>query len=128
MEAKTVLVVEDEDFISGLIARALKKEGHSVIITSDYATSIRVINSSGIDLVVSDVMLPFTGGLEILEHIKNSEKLKHIPVILVTGMDKDILFSSTVKAEAILLKPFDMGELVSAVNTHLHKRQSSSQK
>ena len=125
MEAKTVLVVEDEDFISGLIARALKKEGHSVIITSDYATSIKVINSTGIDLIVSDVMLPFTGGLEILEHVKNSETLKEIPVILVTGMDKDILFSSKVKAEAILLKPFDMGELVSTVNTHLLKREQS---
>src|SRR4051812_29543581 len=107
MEPKTILVVEDEDFISGLIARALKKEGYNVIITSDYTTSIRVINNSGIDLIVSDVMLPFTGGLEILEHVKNSDTLKNIPVILVTGMDKDILFSSKVKAEAILLKPFD---------------------
>ncbi len=119
METKTILVIDDEDFISGLIARALKKQGHSVIITSDYLTSIKVIDGGGIDLVVSDIMLPFTGGLEILEHIKSSNNLMHIPVILVTGMDKDILFSSKVKAEAILLKPFDMAELVSIVNSHL---------
>jgi DNA-binding response OmpR family regulator len=121
METKTILVIDDEDFISGLIARALKKQGHSVIITSDYMSSIKVIDGGGIDLVVSDIMLPFTGGLEILEHIKNTKKLSHIPVILVTGMDKDILFSSKVKAEAILLKPFDMGELVSIVNIHLER-------
>jgi len=123
MEPKTILVIDDEDFISSLIARALKKEGHSVIITSDYATSIKVIDGAVIDLVVSDIMLPFTGGLEIVEHIKNSNELKHIPVILVTGMDKDILFSSKVKAEAILLKPFDMGELVSVVNSYLKQTE-----
>jgi DNA-binding response OmpR family regulator len=116
---KTVLVIEDEDFISSLIARALKKEGYSVIVTSDFASSIRIIDSAVVDLVVSDVMLPFTGGMEIVEHIKGNKKLEHIPIILVTGMDKDILFASKVKAEAILSKPFDMNQLVALVNSNL---------
>lgn len=119
---KTVLVIEDEDFISSLIARALKKEGYSVIVTSDFASSIKVIDGSAVDIVVSDVMLPFTGGMEIVEHIKSNERLKHIPIILVTGMDKDILYSSKVKAEAILSKPFDMGQLVALVNSNLAKQ------
>ncbi|MCE3226421.1 MAG: PhoP family transcriptional regulator [Bacteroidetes bacterium] len=116
---KTVLVIEDEDFISSLIARALKKEGYSVVVTSDFASSIKIIDSSAIDLVISDVMLPFTGGMEIVEHVKGNPRLQHIPIILVTGMDKDILYASKVKAEAILSKPFDMNQLVALVNANL---------
>jgi len=126
METKTVLVIDDEDFIATLISRALTKEGYSVIVTSDYISSIKVIDNSQIDLVVSDVMLPFTGGMDILEYIKSNNKLSHIPVILVTGMDKSILFNSKVKAESILTKPFDMAELIALVNSYLHPLSSKA--
>jgi DNA-binding response OmpR family regulator len=121
MTSKTVLVIEDEEFISNSIVKALKKEGYGVITTSDYTTSINVIDGAQIDLVVSDVMLPFTGGIDIVEFIKNSPKLSHIPVILVTGMDREILYSSKIPAEAIISKPFDMPQLVALVNTNLKK-------
>ncbi|MES2691237.1 MAG: response regulator [Bacteroidota bacterium] len=119
MNPVTILVVDDEDFIATSIAKALKKQGYSVILTSDFASSIKVINSGEIDLVVSDVMLPFTGGIDIAEHIKTSSKLKHIPVILVTGMDRLILEGSHVQADEIITKPFEMVKLVESVNTHL---------
>ena len=96
MVSKTVVVIEDEEFISNSNDKALKKEGYGVITTSDYSTSINVIDGAMIDLVVSDVMLPFAGGIDIVEHIKNSPKLSHIPILLVTGMDRDILYSSKI--------------------------------
>ncbi|HSZ72708.1 MAG TPA: response regulator [Cytophagaceae bacterium] len=119
MGSPTVLVIEDEEFISNSIVKALKKEGYGVITTSDYKTSINVIDSAQIDLVVSDVMLPFAGGIDIVEHMKNTPKLSHIPILLVTGMDKDILYSSKIPAEAIISKPFDMSQLVALVNANI---------
>lgn len=117
----TILVVDDEDFIATSIAKALKKQGYSVILASDQKSSIKVINGGGIDLVVSDVMLPFTGGIDIAEHVKGTPALSHIPVILVTGMDKLILEGSHVQADEVITKPFDMNQLVEAVNHHLAK-------
>ncbi|MGZ3931625.1 MAG: response regulator transcription factor [Bacteroidia bacterium] len=119
MNPKTVLVIDDEEFISNAIARALKKEGYSVIITSDYKSSIKVIDGSSIDCIVSDVMLPYAGGLDIVDHVKNNPKLEHIPVILVTGMDKDILYSTKTKAEAVVPKPFDIGQLMALVKANI---------
>lgn len=118
---KTILVIEDEEFISNSITRALKKEGYGVVTTSDYPTSINVIDGAQIDLVVTDVMLPYAGGIDIVEHIKNTPKLAHIPVLLVTGMDRDILYSSKIPAEAIISKPFDMSQLVALVNANIKK-------
>jgi len=66
-------------------------------------------------------MLPFAGGIDIVEHIKNSPRLSHIPVLLVTGMDREILYSSKIPAEAIISKPFDMTQLVALVNSNIRK-------
>jgi DNA-binding response OmpR family regulator len=123
MNTKTVLVIDDEEVIATAISRALKKEGYSVIITSDYKTSIKVIANSEIDLIISDVMLPYTGGFDIVEYVKNDEALKNTPVILVTGMDKDILYSSSVKADAVVSKPFDMERLIALVKINLKEKE-----
>jgi DNA-binding response OmpR family regulator len=123
MNTKTVLVIDDEEVIATAISRALKKEGYSVIITSDYKTSIKVIANSEIDLIISDVMLPYTGGFDIVEYVKNNEALKDTPVILVTGMDKDILYSSSIKADAVVSKPFDMERLIALVKINLKEKE-----
>ena len=117
--AFTILVIEDEDFISGLIAKSLREEGYGVIVTSDYESSIKVIDSVDVDLIISDVMLPYTGGLDIAEYVKNESKKKDIPIILVTGMDKDVISTTDIHVTAILSKPFDMLQLVDLVNSNL---------
>jgi DNA-binding response OmpR family regulator len=123
MNTKTVLVIDDEEVIATAIARSLKKEGYSVIITSDYKTSIKVIANSEIDLIISDVMLPYTGGFDIVDYVKNNETLKDTPVILVTGMDRDILYSSSIKADAVVSKPFDMERLIALVKINLKEKE-----
>lgn len=123
MNTKTVLVIDDEEDIATAISRSLKREGYSVIITSDYKTSIKVIANSEIDLIISDVMLPYTGGFDIVEYVKNDDALKNTPIILVTGMDKDILYSSSIKADAVVSKPFDMDRLIALVKVNLKEKE-----
>lgn len=119
MSQKTILVIDDEDNISNAIAKALKKEGFGVITASNYKTAINIIDNSILDLIISDVMMPYTGGFDIVEYVKENPKLKHLPVILVTGMDKDILYSSSIQANAILQKPFDISQLMALVKSNL---------
>lgn len=115
-KAYTVLVIEDEDFISTMVSRSLKDEGHNVIIASDYKSSIVILDTEAIDLVISDVMLPFTGGLDIVDYVRNHKHISKTPIILVTGMDKDVLAASSVKSDFIMSKPFEMIELMDKVN------------
>lgn len=115
-ENPTVLVIEDEEFISGLIAASLKEEGYSVIIASDFNNAIKILDTGSISLVISDVMLPFTGGIELVEYVRGHDKIKETPVVLVTGIDADVLSASKVQANAILPKPFEMLDLVDTVN------------
>jgi|GEM_PF-530582 len=122
-DALTILLIEDEEFISNMISRSLKEEGYQVIQTSDLKSSLIVLDTGAIDLVISDVMLPFTGGLDIVEYIRNHKELEETPIILVTGMDKDVLESSSVRANAILSKPFEMNDLIDKVGELLGKNE-----
>lgn len=115
-EHPLVLVIEDEEFISGLIAASLKDEGYSVIIASDYKNALKILDMGNVALVISDVMLPFTGGIELVEYIREHKKIKDTPVVLVTGIDADVLQASNVKANLILPKPFEMLDLIDEVN------------
>ena len=124
--SRTILVIEDEDFISGMVARSLKDEGYHVIITSDLKSSLIVLDTEKINLVISDVMLPFSGGLDILDYVKDHKTISETPVILVTGMDKDVLQASTVRANAILTKPFEMNALVDLVNALLEVEENEN--
>jgi DNA-binding response OmpR family regulator len=128
MNHKTILVIEDEEFISNLMAHVLRKEGYKVMNASDFKTSINIIDTTCLDLIITDVMLPYTGGLEILEYVKAHEKHKNIPVILVTGMDKEILFSSKIRAEAVLTKPFDVSQLITLVKVNLGESLNNKSK
>lgn len=121
-DALTLLVIEDEDFISSLVARSLKEEGYNVIITSDFKSSLIVLDTEAIDLVISDVMLPYTGGLDIVDYIRDHKNIENTPIILVTGMDMDVIESSNVRANAIMPKPFEMVGLIEKVNELLGKQ------
>lgn len=120
-DAHTILVIEDEDFIANMISRSLKEEGYQVIVTSDLKSSLIVLDTGAVDLVISDVMLPFTGGLDIVDYVRDHEKLEETPVILVTGMDKDVIEASRVRANAILPEPFEMNDLIDKVDELLGK-------
>jgi DNA-binding response OmpR family regulator len=122
-KTNTVLVIEDEDFISTMVSRSLKDEGHNVIIASDYKSAIVILDTEAIDLVISDVMLPFTGGLDIVDYVRDHKNISKTPIILVTGMDKEVLEASSVKANFIMSKPFEMIDLMDKTNELLGVQQ-----
>jgi DNA-binding response OmpR family regulator len=123
---KGILLVEDEEFIRNLVGMALTKEGYNVMMRADYNGAVAALNENSVDLVISDVMLPFSGGMDLLEFVKGNERLKNVPVILITGMDRKSLPANHTLAEAVVSKPFDMKELMSIVKGHFDGKQNSA--
>lgn len=117
-----ILVIEDEKFILDSMAKALRGEGYTVITAEDQDTAMNIIQSKKLDMVISDVMLPFAGGFDIVDFIRKDPKKKNIPVILVTGMDEDVLKTTRTQANYCLTKPFSSGQLTTLVNKFLNQR------
>src|SRR6185369_817688 len=83
---KSILVVDDEAIIRDLCGRALK--GYRIVEAGDGEEALRLFERGGIDVVLTDVMMPRMGGIELLKRLKEAEPT--LVVIVMTGFaEKD---------------------------------------
>ncbi len=92
-EMAKVLVIEDDAHIWKVIEYKLKKEKHDLIWASDGLKALEILEEMKPDLIISDIMVPYLDGLQILKEIKNKDELRDIPVIMLTSkaQEKDII-------------------------------------
>lgn len=107
-----ILVAEDEPMLLKTIELKLKKEGYDVITTVDGREAIAKIEELNPDLVISDIMMPYASGLEILSIIKKKEK--PIPIIMLSAMEQEkvVMEAFELGADDYVTKPFSLNELV----------------
>jgi DNA-binding response OmpR family regulator len=110
-----ILLIEDEEFALEMIAKALAKKGYLVKSVLDSHEAKDAIDAQSFDLIITDIMLPHLGGFDIIEYVKDHPLNGATPVLVQTGMDKDILKSTDLQANAVLTKPYEMSELISKV-------------
>lgn len=102
----TVLLVEDDTFLSGMYVKKLNIEGFDVQLASDGEEGLREAKAVLPDIVLLDIVLPKMDGFHVLEGIKKDEKTKKIPVILLTnlGQKEDVDRGLTLGAADYLIK------------------------
>ena len=106
-----ILVAEDEPIMQKTIALRLKKDGHDVITTDNGREALSLISSENPDLVITDIMMPYASGLEIVASIRSSGK--KLPVIVLTAMGQEnvVLEAFQLGADDFIAKPFSPNEL-----------------
>lgn len=122
---KHILIVDDEELIRDLLARALSRLGYAITSVAKGEEALGLIKTRDIALVISDLRMPGIDGFELFRQCK---KLKpKLPVICITGFGKD--FDEPIeqlKREglfACLPKPFEISELVKAVERAIEQDQ-----
>ena len=116
--AMKILVIDDEKDILEMVSKALKRNGYEVTTAWNIADAAKQIRYNKWDLIVSDVMIPYEGGFELVDSVK---AISDTPVILITGMSEDVLNATVNKADVILHKPFTAKVLVDEVNRLVKK-------
>lgn len=126
MEAKHLLVIEDESEIRELIEIILKRQGFKVsAFTSveEFLTQSVTFEKDSIDLMILDWMLPGQSGFEFLKAARKKEEWRNIPIIIVTAKAEpdEIVMGLETGADDYLVKPFDTKVLVARVNALLRR-------
>ena len=108
-----ILVAEDEPMLLKTIELKLKKEGYEVIATADGRQAMAEIENSNPDMVISDIMMPYASGLEIISQVRQKISRK-IPIIILTAMEheKVVMEAFELGADDYITKPFSLNELV----------------
>ena len=118
--ALKILVVDDEKSIVKGIKFSLMQDGYEVLCAYDGEEALEVINSSDVDAVLLDVMLPRLSGFDVLEQIR---QFSNIPVIMLTakGDDIDKLTGLDMGADDYILKPFNILEVKARLKAVLRR-------
>jgi len=109
--AKFILVIEDEEHIATLLETNLQLEGYTPIIAEDGASALHIVDDRRIDLIIMDVMLPDTTGIDLCRKIKHDRPDTPILMLSALGQSKDKIKGLKSGADDYLAKPFDLQEL-----------------
>ena len=122
---KTILVIDDETELVDAIATILLGEGYMVETAFTLDEGKSKITQGKYNLVISDIMMPHWGGFDLVDAITENPETSSTPVLVVTGMDTEILNATNTFADACLIKPFTGKQLLDKVNELLLKNGTS---
>jgi two-component system response regulator RegX3 len=117
-----ILVVEDEPAIAEAVSYALRDAGYEVDCADDGDEAIAAARREPYDLMVLDLLLPGTPGLEVCETLRGESDL---PIVMLTARDTegDRISGLDLGADDYVTKPFSVSELVSRVRALLRRRE-----
>lgn len=120
----SVLVIDDEEHIRNILEYNLKSDGFKVYLAEGGLAGIDLAREKNPDVILLDWMLPEMDGLEILSELKQDQRTKNIPVIMLTvkRMMFDVGQALYAGADDFITKPFDPAELVQTVRHKLEER------
>lgn len=112
--SQRVLVVEDEPNIVESLSFLMKQEGFDVLVASDGATALRLVETEMPDLVVLDVMLPRRDGYDVCKAIRANRRLDGVRILMLSakGRELDRRKGMELGADDYITKPFSTRELV----------------
>ena len=111
---RTILVVEDEFASLEVLALLLEGEGYRVLTASDGAEALARLGVEGVDLVITDYMMPTMTGDELCRRMSAEPRLRHVPVIMTTSMFREDVPPAP-QVVAFFIKPLRFNNLLAAV-------------
>lgn len=118
-----ILIAEDDEMMLKTLEFKLMKEGYEVISCSDGKDALSKIESECPDIIITDIMMPFATGLDLVNKVKIELKL-NIPIIILSsiGLEKTVLDAFELGADDFITKPFSPNELMVRIKRLLLKK------
>jgi DNA-binding response OmpR family regulator len=122
--SETILVVEDDRSLREGLAMNFRLRGYRVLTAADGDEGLRAAFDERPDIIVLDLMLPGTDGLEILSELR--ERGSGVPVLILSARDRlqDKVRGLEIGADDYLTKPFQLPELIARVEVMLRRRRT----
>lgn len=117
MSKKKIVLAEDNTTLSLLLKFRLEKEGFHLYMAKDGKEAVEFIEQNTPDLIITDIMMPFISGLEVISHVRNKLSLETPIIVFSTaGQEEMVLKAFNLGANDFMGKPFSPNELMIRVN------------
>jgi two-component system phosphate regulon response regulator PhoB len=126
MSGESILVVDDEEDILELVNYNLTREGYNVSCAETGDQALKMARADMPDLILLDLMLPGTDGLEVCKILKNDPRTTSVPIVMLTakGEEADIVTGLELGADDYVTKPFSPRVLLARIKAVLRRAQS----
>lgn len=118
-----MLVVDDDEHIREVVRRGLLREGCEVVEAADGSAALRIVEAQPLDVVVLDVDLPGSSGLDVLAELRRTGTDLHVILLTAAGTEQDRVLGLVSGADDYVVKPFSVRELGARV-TAAHRRRA----
>ena len=123
----TILLAEDDRFISRAYADGLGRAGFTVVLATDGNEALQKMKASRPDLLLLDLIMPLKSGFEVMEAMRADQELKTIPVIVLSnlGQESDMAQAKTLWVVDYCIKSnFSMKQVIEKVKSHLSNQHT----
>ncbi len=114
-----LLLIEDEEDLSAIIARGLRKTGYAVDCAYDGEEGLYMYGVNEYDLIILDLNIPVTDGIDVLKQIRTKDNRTKILILSARGQLEERVEGLNLGANDYMVKPFDFPELVARINVLL---------
>ena len=120
-----LLIVDDNEINRDMLARQLGRQGFATAVAENGREALEMVGEREFDLVLLDIMMPEMNGYEVLRRLKGDERLRDIPVIMISALDEieTVVRCIELGAEDYLPKPFDPVLLRARIGACLEKKR-----
>lgn len=120
-----LLVVDDNDFNRDVLVRRLERQNHTVVQAVNGRKALELLRSQPFDLVLLDILMPVMNGLELLQRLKASDELRHLPVIMISALNDidGVAHCLTMGADDYLPRPYNQVILKARIDALLERKR-----
>ncbi len=120
---KNLLLAEDDELLASFLDYRLQKGGFNVHLANDGRDVKEYLNTATPDIIVSDIMMPYFSGIELIDYVRNELNSK-IPIIIISsaGNEENVLSAFELGANDFISKPVSPSELLVRIGKELIKQ------
>jgi len=122
----TILVVDDDEPILGLMRNILREFSFQPVTASTGSEALAIARERCPDLILLDKNMPGMSGAEVVEAFRQDSSLKSIPILIVSGEPMSPKELTAIGANGSVTKPFDLPQLIATIRHHLESHASSA--
>jgi DNA-binding response OmpR family regulator len=122
-----VLIVDDEDFLRKMIVMGFERDGFTVFQADNGEDAVKIAVQEIPELILLDLVMPRLLGFEVCQILRNDERFSKTAVIIMSAKSyrPDMDKAAELGADAYVVKPFEMADLLKTAREHMDKRQNS---
>ncbi len=125
----SILVVDDQSALRDNVRQALEESGYQVLTACDGLEALTALQMQPVDLIVADIAMPRLNGYQLYERVRKNPRWLNVPFIFLTArtLDSDIRYGKQLGVDDYLVKPFQLEDLLAAVEGKLRRAQELAQ-